>query len=789
MATIQELMQVHHHTKLKSLLDKFKDAKKMADGGKIDPLAFDLGEPAGPDPSGGINDGAGDEEDSTDIMLAKKKAEANRSPASNEAGILSRFKAGITKSPISDAAVDQAIDEELSRQAGEPSIDDQLSNTKRIVDAARKRLPKVDNEPKVENKLPEPAISDADIAARQARQNMSPAEKQGFELVPKDDYSLRDNPEAPELDPAHIRASRAAARNPLTTPNTRDVALPETGAIPTSEPYNPIQLPEPITPKPQGQLPSPEMGVKVLPKVLGQGIKSPVAPENITDAELVPSGLAKLAPAALAGAGAIITNPLMLGAMTSNFANPKAVPEAMAAYAEKHKNDVNMPEGQLPPDLASLQENKSTLPSKEDQINQELAGIKSDTTGMGPDGKPLGPVDPDKSLIDQDPFPSSSDTTPSTTPPEVPKSYTQQLMEAFKGIQDSHGAELRDAQALSNKNEFYTNLMKGVNQMNSGITAMGSHGIVAPAKVDNSTLDSLLKSARNPEKMYEDKVANEKFDAKSPYSMALKQALAPIMEKAGISAEQLAGMNGASLEKVAPWITAQVKAKEMAKYNNTFKQMAADDRHTRINNTLENQVNSRFDKDTTNEQNRLQAAQRVSELIDAVKGGQLIGSSQIRNAITGDLNTLQMPIGTRATMTDRQKSAINTFSTKMNELESFVNSHPNQTIPPKYITQLEAENNIFKESYAKALQTKTKSLYSGTSNPDAKKVLENRYSDFVKGYGLNPDLNGDPLEGSKLQHQPKIISQEKLLKYSKEHNMTPENAQAWLKQNGYTVDQ
>lgn len=325
---------------------------------------------------------------------------------------------------------------------------------------------------------------------------------------------------------------------------------------------------------------------------------------------------------------------------------------------------------------------------------------------------------------------------------EQPKNPLQELLNAYKGTQDTHTRDLASAQDKANQNEFYANLMRGMNQLNSGITGTA---VTGPAAVHNEGLDAIQKAAQTPIKQYEQNVENEKNDPNSEYSKGLNLFLAPMFEKLGI--KNPGPLSGATAEKIAPFgvkMYDQQLSKEAndqkAKANDIYKKSAMSDRNRRIDSTIEGKANAEFDRNTDGEVKRLQACKRVLELIDAVKSGQLIGSSQIRNAITADLGTLALPVGSRATMTDRQKSAINSFSTKAQELEAWINNHPNQTIPPEYITQLENETNIFKESYTNAFRTKAKSLHSSSKDQTFKDTIKNRYKEFSNEYGFEPDL-------------------------------------------------
>ena len=337
--------------------------------------------------------------------------------------------------------------------------------------------------------------------------------------------------------------------------------------------------------------------------------------------------------------------------------------------------------------------------------------------------------------------------------PIIPKSNLQNILDMFKGTQDTHASDLKVAQDQENKNNFNANLMRGIAQLSAGVSGMGSHGVVGPATVNSAGLDAIQKNANAPVEQYKQNLANEENDPNSAYSRGLKEFLknTPSMQTAlQNNPNMLDGVNGKILKEIAPLAAKDFEAQarttaaaQKAKDAGVYKDAAMADRRERLDTTTEAKANNSFDKNTKDEVNRLQASKRVSDIIDAVKSGQLIGSSQIRNAITADLGTLALPVGSRATMTDRQKSAINTFSTKAQELESWINNHPNETIPPEYITQLEKENNIFKESYADALRTKTKSLHSSSQNDTYKNTIANRYKEYANQYGFNPDLDKD----------------------------------------------
>jgi hypothetical protein len=163
------------------------------------------------------------------------------------------------------------------------------------------------------------------------------------------------------------------------------------------------------------------------------------------------------------------------------------------------------------------------------------------------------------------PTPTETPPAPMTGTPATPPSQAQSLLEAYKAQQPNG---LKEAQDKASQNEMWARILQGANQAASGISAMGSHGIVAPAKVDNTGFESLMKTAQSPVSDYEKQVANQKNDPNSRYSQIMRDFLAPKLKAAGIDTESddYKKTAGSDLESVAKYAEADSAAKAKQDY-------------------------------------------------------------------------------------------------------------------------------------------------------------------------------------------------------------------------------
>lgn len=281
-----------------------------------------------------------------------------------------------------------------------------------------------------------------------------------------------------------------------------------------------------------------------------------------------------------------------------------------------------------------------------------------------------------------------------------------------------------------------------------GANLAGAISKLGPSKADTELADKLRSEADLPAKQMGEQLEMEKDDPSSAYSKNFREFAKPLAAKAGITLPE--NMSARQIGTLIPQLEKMYDAK-IRQDTNTLKAkelQASKDanlelRKKVITDRLENQVNNRFDKNTKDEVGRIQSADRVMSIINAVKNGALIDSNTIRNTITNDVSILAMPIGSRGTLSDREKTAINTLSTKLKDAEVFLSDNPTKTIPPKMLAQLESEINLLKDKYVKALEQKTKSLKAGTNDETAKELFDARAGEFINQSEHKDDMGAE----------------------------------------------
>lgn len=139
-------------------------------------------------------------------------------------------------------------------------------------------------------------------------------------------------------------------------------------------------------------------------------------------------------------------------------------------------------------------------------------------------------------------------------------------------------------------------------------------------------------------------------------------------------------------------------------------------------------------KDT---QARLEAGNRIMELVDEVKNGNITDSKNIRNTLTADLMILTLPGGMRGTQTGLNKAAIDNAYTKLKDALSYISSNPESTIPAKYLDQIESEAGILANTYGQNMNTRYKQLKS-SKDKDLNEMYDNKYNEVVQSAGLDP---------------------------------------------------
>jgi hypothetical protein len=149
-----------------------------------------------------------------------------------------------------------------------------------------------------------------------------------------------------------------------------------------------------------------------------------------------------------------------------------------------------------------------------------------------------------------------------------------------------------------------------------------------------------------------------------------------------------------------------------------------------------------LNKETT----KLNAANGVQTLIDSIKNGEITDSKNIRTQLTNMMAMIDL--GAAGGESDRQSMGINNLYTKIKDLEAYVNSKPNKSIPSEYLNQLESEANAMGDRSAKNYYGMSKAILSGADlsggNPDVNpgqvhQLVKQRMSTFLKEKGYDPE--------------------------------------------------
>lgn len=466
------------------------------------------------------------------------------------------------------------------------------------------------------------------------------------------------------------------------------------------------------------------------------------------------SGGALAIPSAIAGTvGTGITAAGDAAQDLQNIHNRSIDPKNISAVKEAFTKAPNAQQTQYGP-------NQLTQPNivPPNQLAQNLATVPNPALVQGnTPGTIKGPYNPDRPTAvtppANPPMPASIPEPNAASTDKSSPDYMKGLLDQIKAIQDTHKSDLADAQGRANQNEFYANLGKAANQFSSGVSAMGGHGLISPAKVDNNIQDSLLKTAQSPVKQYEERVANEKNDPNSGLSKAMQLAIAPTFAKInGGNIDGLDHMSFESMNKFAPILAKQVYTSEIMKYNqqkqdtaNEFKERTADRGDQRLGMSADTQANRLYQSATKNEQDRLGAASRMQDMINGVRTGRIVDNMQVRAALAADAATLSTP-GTNASVADRAKFMSSPYASKMADFAANVVNKPLSTISPENLQQYENIGGVLKDSYANQLRSKTRSLHAGLSSPQEKEDIKNRYGSFVKDYGYEPDFTKENLK-------------------------------------------
>lgn len=313
--------------------------------------------------------------------------------------------------------------------------------------------------------------------------------------------------------------------------------------------------------------------------------------------------------------------------------------------------------------------------------------------------------------------------------------HIQALLNTIKSGNTDNKNALADAQQKANQNQFYANLMHAANQIGSGLGGVLNKGI-APAKVDDKeTLEALTKGVNAPVEQFNAKIANEKNDPSSKYSQAMRDFLKPQFDKLKIPLDD--DTPASVLEKIAPYASKEILAKQRDEFSNLVRQKGLDLRQEGLDQRVNSQTNREFDSNTKNLQDRMDNASNGLGLIENLRNKTVADSKSLRSALTGNLASLIT--GGRGSKSDRENTAVDTAQTKLADFMNYLDSAPdNTTIPPKYLDQIQKEYEILQDEAVKNIHTKSASLKSGLSNEKAKDAIQNRHDTYLTEKGYDP---------------------------------------------------
>jgi hypothetical protein len=321
----------------------------------------------------------------------------------------------------------------------------------------------------------------------------------------------------------------------------------------------------------------------------------------------------------------------------------------------------------------------------------------------------------------------------------APVSSDQKQMQDFvdaQRVQDSNYMNrLKEAEERSRDIELASMLGKAFSQIGGGIAQAKAKADLG--KMDTSVYDQLGKTSQRPLEELKRSVEMEKDDPNSDASKSLRSMAKADLEKVGVKLD-LGNMSYNQLTSVFPHLSRMAERIESAKLRQQVlaenRQERAERKEEEIKLKVENQVNKRFDSYTKEEIARIQGADRIFDLTGKIRRGDLKGSANIRNQLTAEINQLAMPAGTRAGVSDRTRTQIDTYYTRFKDFVNKVTSTPSDTIPEKYLQQIESEARALQNGYRRAISEKAQSLESGTGNKYAKEIIRSRASTFLEGY-------------------------------------------------------
>lgn len=249
-----------------------------------------------------------------------------------------------------------------------------------------------------------------------------------------------------------------------------------------------------------------------------------------------------------------------------------------------------------------------------------------------------------------------------------------------------------------------------------------------------------------------------KADPNSPISQVGRQILLDMSKRAGMKLDPalVQNISLAQQESLLKGIEGVASRQVMTEANKAKQDELSEIRRQGLNQRIENQTNTRFDKNTKDIRGALEGAGRIRGFIHEVESGKLVPSANVAAQLTNDISMLLAGRGTTA-LADREKSAINTLQTSIAKIKSYALSKPQSAIPKEYLNQLKQETDILEKKYFSTFKRASSEMQAGLKNDDAKDIVKNRHDEFMSSYksqfGLPGSVGGEEKEGSSQDDQ------------------------------------
>lgn len=356
----------------------------------------------------------------------------------------------------------------------------------------------------------------------------------------------------------------------------------------------------------------------------------------------------------------------------------------------------------------------------------------------------------------QQPSPVVSGLMDKLSQSSKPASEQASMSDVIAKLMSEQDSELMDARQQRNQNQLMAILGKAGSQVGSAFART--------APQDTSGYDALYKAAGQPVEDLKERQALKSNQLKNavgkinletelskqspdnPISKIMKQVAEKDLKNLGIlppdgslpadltynQLEELVGksaLTSMSNRKLVADATAE-RSKESRD--------AKEDQFTRqLNQRIESQTNNQVKTETSDYVRNLDQANRTQDIFKDIRSGKYKSSSNIAGALQSDISAL-LTGAKQTAVYDRTHAEIRAAEKTFNEILSFAQSRPRDTIPPAYLSQLEEEVETLKSAVIKNYQRKVKELESGTSNQAKKDIINNRFKTQLTELGYDP---------------------------------------------------